>query len=788
LSMISEGGNKAKDRSSLFTKQCKGTDILRPEGHLMEETKTTTRHLGIDVLKEIDAAIKRLAMYPAEHPAAIKAAEKPFLTLQEMFGNTDHVTISQVGDKIIVNGESVKEDLLPERLKEEFQEQNINSFTFINTLTKEELSKFLSFFVKPLEKNAPKKSLTEFIGKNEIRSIQFNELRYELVSDDEVVVKTEVLEGADLKAQISKIIRENPDLVRDILLNKPVKQESFVEKYGTEVNLDQLTQEIQNQVKNLTDDEVLSLLASGLESTLKKSSGEDKKSVVNEVANLVHKLLQDREKKKLLPQVKKLLSKYPVLDEKYFDLIFDDRWLKSQAVLDELMELADKLGEKEVDLERFIFLLHRVFDSEEEKIKLYAIDKLISKLNSENSETRRLSVVALKEILDRLILSKMEVEFVYLKGRLSDKIKDRLLPAGILKDLTELFKVIFSEMIQRKEFEGSKEIISEYNARLSPEASYPEGVTEIAQDFLKEVLDESTLSILIDQLKQGLVLKNTKMIEEILESLDKDKVAEKLVEIFTVNDRAVRISSLRVLSKLGKSSIAALSHLLSNKNALLRKEGTPFLIDQDWYKVRNAVYVLGNIPHPSSVEVLARLNSDPDPRVRLEVIKALEKIGKEESEWIHTRSVDALLTFLKDKDVQVRKNAITSLGTLSDPRCIKSLIDHFYHNREDSVLTLTAMGRIGGAPIIGFLLRLLSEEDSETRHLSRRQKEEIKITALNILGKNGSPSSPQVEASILVNEIEKFIRQRKRGIKGLFSKDPLVETAERVLKTIKDRT
>jgi hypothetical protein len=754
----------------------------------MEEIKTTTRHLGIDVLKEIDAAIKRLGMYPAEHPAALKAAEKPFFTLQEMFKNTDHVTISQVEDKIIISGKSVKEDLLPERLKEEFQEQNINSLTFLNTLTKEELSKFLSFFVKPLEKNAPEKSLTEFISKNEIRSIQFNELRYELVSDDEVVVKAEVLEGADLKAQISKIIKENPDLVRDILLNKPVKQESCIEKFGTQVNLDQLTQEIQKQVKNLTDDEVLNLLAAGLEFTLKKSEGEDRKSVANEVANLVHKLLHDREKKKLLPQVKKILSKYRALDEKYFDLIFEEKWLKTQAVLDELISLVDKLGEKDVDFERFMFLLARVIDSEEEKIRLYAIDKLISKLNSESSETRRLSVMALKEIWDRLISGNMEVEFVYLKGRLSDKIKDRLLPAGILKDLTELFKVIFSEMIQRKEFEGSKEIISEYNARLSPGASYPEEVREVAQDFLKAVSDESTLSILTDQLKEGRVLQNTKRIEEILESLDKDKVAEKLVEIFTVNDRAVRISSLRVLSKLGKSSIAVLSRLLSNKNALLRKEGTPFLIDEDWYKMRNAIYVLGDIPDPSSVEVLAGLNSDPDPRVRLEVIQALEKIGKEDSEWIHTGSVDALLTFLKDRDGQVRKNAITSLGTLSDPRCIKFLIDHFHHNREDNILTLTAMGRIGGAPTIGFLLRLLSEEDSGTRHLSRRQKDEIKITALNILGKIDSTSSPQVETSILANEIEKFIRQRKRGIKGLFTKDPLLETADRVLKTIKEKT
>ena len=747
----------------------------------MEAIKTSIPHLEIDILKEIGAATKRLGMYPSEHPVAIKATEKPFFTLQEIFKNTAQVTISKVDDKIIVNGKSVEGDLLPERLKEEFQDQDINSLTFFNTLTKEELGKFLNFFVKPQDKSIPKKSLTEFLDENKIRSIQVNQLKYELVSDDEVVVKSEVLEGADLKAQISKIIKQNPDLVKDVLLNKPVEQESCKEKFGTEVNIDQLTQQIHQQVKNLTDDEVLSLLASGLEFTLKKSDTEDKNSVANEVANLVNKLLQDRERKKLLPEVKKILRGNRILEEKYFDLIFEEKWLKSQTVLDELIELVDKLGKEEVDFERFIFLIHRVIESEEQKIRLFATDKLLSNLDSKNSETRRLSVLALKEILSRSISGKMEVEFVYLKDRLYDKIKDQRLSAYILKDSTELVKIIFSELIQKKEFEEAKKIISEYNARLSQEVSYPDEVREIARDFLKEVSDESIISLLTNQLEEGQLLQNTKVVEEILESLDKGRVAEKLLEIFTVEDRAVRISSLRVLCKLGQSSIAALSGLLSNIGAFSREEGTQLLVDEHWYKVRNAVYVLGNIAEPSGVEVLVKFTSEPDPRVKLEVIKALEKIGKEES-------ADALVTFLDDGDDQVRKNAITSLSIVGHRQRLKSLIDHFHHNRKDKIFALAAIGKIGGEESIEFLLKLLSEEDAGIKHLPNREKEEIKITILDILGKIGFTSSSEVGTLGLVKEIEKLIKQRKKGIRGLFIKDPLTETADRVLRMIRNKT
>jgi hypothetical protein len=110
------------------------------------------------------------------------------------------------------------------------------------------------------------------------------------------------------------------------------------------------------------------------------------------------------------------------------------------------------------------------------------------------------------------------------------------------------------------------------------------------------------------------------------------------------------------------------------------------------------------------------------------------------------------------------------------------------------MVSLAAVGKIvlriqgSGEGAMGFLLKLLSEEDPGVKDLPRRQKEEIKITALNILGKIGSNSSPQVKISSLAKEIEKFISQKKRRIRTLLTKDPLTEAAEQTLKMIKSKT
>jgi HEAT repeat protein len=720
------------------------------------------------VLTQMNGAIRRLEMYPAGHPATLQALEKPFSALQKIFEGTDLLTISLVEDKVIINGKNVEGTDLLKRLIEEFQNENIRSLTITKSLTKEELNKFLSFFVRPLGESTHTTSLPEFVRKNDIGSIKIDQLRYELVTEDEVVVKSEVVEGADLKAQISNIMKENPDLVRDVVLNKSVKQEQYAERLGTDIDLKQMADEIGKQIKNLSDDDVLSLLASSLDQSLRRPESLDSGSVLKEVRELVKGFLENREKARLLPQVKKILSESGMVKKEHLDFLFEERWLKSQEVLDELVGMIERPGTEEMDFERFMFLWEQLTGSEETKIKSYAMDKLLSKLDSEDSQVRGFSVSALEQALSHFAAEKMESEFSHIRDQVYEKIKNRLMPTAVLKDCSRLLKVIFSEAVQRRRLKEAQTILLEYNARLGPQIACPADVERVASDFIREVSDERTLSVLTSQIREGIPHGSIKLTEEILESLDKDKVAKRLLDVFTLDDRAARMSALRVLSRLGKSSVSTFSALLSSPGFFVRKEGDTALADQQWYRVRNIIYVLGNIPDQESVTALSKLGGDPDVRVRLEVVKALEKIGS-------GKSANALLGLLKDEDHEVRRKVIASLTTMREKSSLTPLTDHFRGNQQDRRITLTAIAKIGGEESTPFLLSVL-QKDEGIRDLAHRQKDEIKIEVLDILGKMGS--------SELAGEIEKFVKQRGKGLMNLLVKDRVTESANRALEMI----
>jgi HEAT repeat protein len=719
--------------------------------------ETVTKSDYSVVLRQMHGAVRRLEMYPPGHPTTAHAIEKPFLALQKIFEVTDHLMISRVEDKIVVNGKTVEGDDAVKKLLEEFDQEGLSSLTFTKSLTKEELSSFLSFFVKPLGKKDESISLPDFVKKNRIQSIKVDQLRYELVDNDEIVVKTEVVEGADLKAQISNIMKDNPDLLRDIFLSKSTE--------GTGSD-----REVKKQIKALSDEDLLELMASGLGENMKRRQSQESGSALNEVADLVDKVLENRERNKLLPRVKKILLERGMVQEEHLDFLFEERWLKSQEVLDELMKMLEELGTEELDFEKLMFLWNRVISSQETEIITYAVSKVLSRFQYKDGNTRDLVASITEKLLSQFMMREMWPEFSYVRDRLTEKLKDPMLPLDVFRECSRLLKLAFSETIRQQDFAAAQKILAEYNARLRPEANSVEETRAIARQFIRDVSDDSNLALLTSQMREGVAFRTVRLAEGVLEALDGNKVAEKLLDIFTMEDRAARMSALRVLGRLGRDSVSVFSVLLSDQGGFVRKEGSTLLKDEQWYKVRNVIYVLGNIPGEQAIKVLSKLSQDPDVRVRLEVVKALEKIGG-------SKAGEQLLGSLKDEDDEVRRRVISSLSALGDKSCLQPLNKHLQRNLRDIRVVVAAIARIGGAESAAFLLKLLREEG--IKHLAPRQKDEIKIAVFDTAREINSPD--------LADEIEKFVEQRGKGLKSLLVKNKVLESANRAVEAIRRR-
>jgi len=128
------------------------------------------------------------------------------------------------------------------------------------------------------------------------------------------------------------------------------------------------------------------------------------------------------------------------------------------------------------------------------------------------------------------------------------------------------------------------------------------------------------------------------------------------------------------------------------------------IMDHRWYLVRNVVYVLGRIGDDNSLVYLQKAVSHPDPRVRIEVAKALSNIGP--------AAMPALLDLLGDKDLNIKLEAIRAVAQTKDPRATEiftGLInqrDMFMRRIDTKVEAIEALGRLKAGPALPLLMKL----------------------------------------------------------------------------------
>jgi len=190
------------------------------------------------------------------------------------------------------------------------------------------------------------------------------------------------------------------------------------------------------------------------------------------------------------------------------------------------------------------------------------------------------------------------------------------------------------------------------------------------------------------------------------------------------------------------------------------------LEEESWYRVRNAIFVLGNIENQRCVDLLLELAQDSDPRVRLEILKVLEK---KKGDKVN----QALKEFLKDKEQEIRKKALNTISISKDKDFITCLKEAFFTNSLNRKKLLTTMVKIGGEECRDFVLKVVIEDNFLPADLTRKEKEELQIIALDLLEKIGDDNTFQA--------IGNFTHRRKKGFLRRLSRDEVTEKALKIL-------
>lgn len=161
-------------------------------------------------------------------------------------------------------------------------------------------------------------------------------------------------------------------------------------------------------------------------------------------------------------------------------------------------------------------------------------------------------------------------------------------------------------------------------------------------------------------------------------------------------------------------------------------EGTTVIVEHlnhpQWYVVRNAADLCGELALPDAVVALAKQVRHPDERVRKSVAEALGKIST-------PSAIEALAKMLADGAPAVRLQAVAHLNGRR-VRGMTHPISELLHREEDASVqheALLALGRIGSPEAIA----VLGDWASSGSKAFRKRTVPSRLTAIKALGLSG---------------------------------------------------
>ncbi len=524
---------------------------------------------------------------------------------------------------------------------------------------------------------------------------------------------------------------------------------------------------LKDAFKQIDNEELLGLLISALKVSLGDTKNVNRADVGKTLVGF-KELLAEREALELLPKLKAEIENLDLLDNEYLREI-----LSADAT-------PKKIAHIEIENFKSDFFMGAVNPSNVDDVlgwletisdKQYTEDFIkkfydgMARQGYELTETQHEALLRFASLCAEDSGAPVSRQQIYeIRERLSD-------PSVDLKEFTllaEMLEKYYLKYIELDLYNEAGVLLDVVAQKQDSEVIYAEGVQEYAAKVHQRMTSAQLAEQLVAKLGKSLDLVGKPMIP-LLEKFSNLEPILVFTSYLNHRDRGVRVTLIRILSSFGERTLNAFKLVLSDRSLTARPPGKNELPTETWFKLRNIIFVLGNILHPDSVDIVKKFALDPDERVIMEALLALEKLGGPES-------AKAVAKLLQYPTHEIHVKALHSLGQIGTPEEYPYVEDYFLHNVTDRAAILPVLIRLDKQRSLSFLAQVLLGESQNYNKLFAKPDEELNETIVKTF--------ILLRSVIFDDVLRKYVRISTRSLFGQFRKSESVKTAERYLKTV----
>jgi hypothetical protein len=767
-----------------------------------------------DFVREIAAAAKKLALYPSGHPAAAKAAQRPFAMLELLLRGQENVVVAYADGKLVGDGQPMDDRLLHDGLGRVMAESGIQSIGFGSGITIEQFAQFIG----QLSVKAEEQDLIGFLEANKISNIIVDRWHYELVGDDQKIVDADAVvgkgEGGDeLKQSLADLVKERPGMIVTLLCGGRMigGEKGRGAGYGTgggaatiaswqisgsgdapnggsgegeviglppegtgtgEGHVEGVMklpdpEQALKDLDSLTDDELIQLLAAGLSETVDQV-GLQGSFDTSQVLMRVKELLEKREDPALIRRLKNSLRNSNIIDEKYLNLIFDSNASLEDIAFEETLSYMSQFLSGEPDPDKvgdFYGWFGQIEDDDSARRVTTDLIAGIAEnrfsLSADQEEFLESTVELITQNLDSTPARAFSAELL-------DRLVSELIQLPEIRFIIKQLEPIYFAALEQGNSELAVRTLNLIKERAFGEAAQADGVTGLAveahQVFCSAQAVDSVLQGLVQRFTEG--SKDTLKLLEMFTGRDAALVFTKYL---THSERGLRLLMIRLLSEMGEHAVEAsrieLAELTSHASLAAERP----LPEQPWYKLRNIALVLGNTGHPDAVELLEPLSDYADERLVEEVVAALEKLDWEDSTRILAR-------LLSHPARSIHTKALRAISSRNREVVYPLVEDYFLRHPSERKQVLPILSRLDKVQAGAFLAAVLEGESDAFRQLYAKPDESLNMMIVETF--------IHWRSAVTDDVLRRYVRSATGTIFSRLRKPASVKHAEKYLRSL----